>query len=346
VLLVLAVLTWIILVWREISPPVKVNVTVEVPRNLVFCPAGTFRRLAPPHDLVQVREFYIDRIEVRESDYADFLLANPKHPKPPHWVDRTGVESDRDLPMTWVSLIDARAYAAWLGKRLPTSDEWEWAAVGDLKLPYPWGRLSGLPKANTLELGLGRRTPAGLFFEGASPFGALDMVGNVREWTETRSEGFDELYFLRGGSYVEPLTTADRRTVMDTHISFTREDIVYEVDPVTQTREPVTQLIRETKPLPEYLSGPKARSAQWGFRCVMEVEEYARREDRRHYLADQISRLGAKDPLSYLFETLPAMRVLKAAGAEARPLIEECLKNRQDDAVRSRLESLLPKRSS
>jgi hypothetical protein len=336
---------WGMLVWRAITPPAIVNVKLVPPQDLVLCGAGTLRRLAPPHESVPIDAFYIDRYEVRERDYENFLREVPSHPSPPHWPERRGDPRDRDLPMIWVSLVDARAFARHYGKRLPTCDEWEWAAIADRRTPFPWGRLSDDAKANTWELNLWRRTPTGLFRDGASAFGVYDMVGNVREWTESRALGYDELYFLRGGSFADPLITADRRTALETHTLVSREFTDWEVDPETKEFRGTTRVVREPRPIVEHLAGPDARSAHWGFRCVTDVHSYEKRQERQRRLQSHIENLGAKDPISYVLVTWPALRALRAARAEARPLIRACLQSRQDDTVRERLMSLLKEAS-
>lgn len=344
-LLVGVALLWGMLVWRAITPPANVNVKLVLPEDIVLCEAGTLRRLAPPNDSVSIQAFYIDRYEVRERDYEAFLREVPSHPAPPHWPERRGNPVDKDLPMIWVSLYDARAFARHYGKRLPTCDEWEWAAIADRRTPFPWGRLSEDAKANTWELNLWHRTPSGLFRDGASAFGAYDMVGNVREWTETRAAGFDDLYFLRGGSYADPLITADRITALETHALVSREFTDWKVDPETQETRGTTRVVREPRPLMESLAGPDARSAQWGFRCVTDVQEFERKRARDRKLLGHIEQLGAKDPISYVLVTWPSLRALRAAKAEALPLIQACLQSRQDATVRERLLSLLKEAS-
>lgn len=340
VALVPAALLWGLLLWRAVSPPVPVAVSIEAPRDLVFCSAGILRRLAPPYDAVPVGPFYIQRLEVTEGDYEAFLKSNPDHPPPPHWPDRHGEPGDVNLPMVWVSLEDARAYAAFHGMRIPTSDEWEWAAIGEGRHHF-WSRMASTGRANTADLRLFRRTPAGIIAEGLSAFGCLDLIGNVREWTDTRAPGFDERYFLRGGSYAEPLSIRDSRTLMDTHALVSFEEMVVDIDPATGELRELAVPRRESRPIPEFLAGPRTRSAQWGFRCVMDVGEYERREERRQFLAGLVRDLGARDPLAFLFTTWPALRRLRAAGEEAVPVLEESLMHHMAPAARARIEALL-----
>lgn len=181
----------------------------ESPMSLV--PAGTFRRgrEAPvplprgeeppdssPGRTLYLDAFYIDRFEVSNDAYARFV-AETGHPFPrlrgsgPRWGgnwSRFSWKEGRpppgagDLPVTLVSWFDAEAYCAWVGKRLPTEAEWEKAARGMDARYFPWGSRFDPARLNHAYVHEGT-TPAGAFPSGASPYGALDMAGNVFEWT-------------------------------------------------------------------------------------------------------------------------------------------------------------------
>ena len=101
------------------------------------------------------------------------------------------VELDERWPIDNLPWDEVQRFCAWFGEaagqrvRLPTEDEWERAARGDDVREYPWGDTFDLTRANLAELRLRERVPVGSFPAGASPFGFLDMAGNVDEWTST-----------------------------------------------------------------------------------------------------------------------------------------------------------------
>jgi formylglycine-generating enzyme required for sulfatase activity len=222
--------------------------------ELVTVPAGPFlmgddedERARPQHE-VRLAAFKIGVYPVTNAQYLRFVEATGRA-----WRSDEGRRPERaNHPAISVSWHDARAYCAWLtevwrteGKvaadevvRLPSEAEWEKAARGGLPSPsegeglgervktriYPWGDDWDETKCNTSELGLGDTTPVGIFPEGASPYGCLDMAGNVWEWTislwgkdwlkpefkypydstdgrENLEAGNDVLRVLRGGSW-------------------------------------------------------------------------------------------------------------------------------------------------
>jgi len=154
--------------------------------------------------------FYMDRHPVTNQAYEEFLQDNPDFAPPPSWLGRSAPQSLRDHPVVGVSWEDARAYAAWAGKRLPTAEEWQRAAGGQQGRRYPWGDQFTPGCCNTREAGEGGTTPVGKYspalhpelVEGAdSPYGVADMAGNVWEWLADEA-GFEGQYRqLRGGAW-------------------------------------------------------------------------------------------------------------------------------------------------
>ena len=136
------------------------------------CPADA----SPAHEVV-LSGFWIDRLEVQVGDYGACIQAGGCTPP-----TTPGVPTDEaDLPVTSVSLEQADNYCAWRGKRLPTEAEWEKAARGTDGRAYPWGDTPADCTRARLPWCGDRVGPAGAYPRGASPYGALDMVGNAWE---------------------------------------------------------------------------------------------------------------------------------------------------------------------
>ncbi len=138
-----------------------------------------------PHLLVSLSAFAIDQLEVTNIRYRRCVQANmcpvPSAPLPYYRLpdDYTINPSYDDYPVL-VTGLAAQAYCQWVGKRLPTEAEWEKAARGTDGRLYPWGNEWN---ESLIALDIG---PVGSYSGGASPYGALDMVGSVAEWTGTR----------------------------------------------------------------------------------------------------------------------------------------------------------------
>ena len=133
----------------------------------------------PAHQ-VTVKPFFIDTYEVTNEDYERFVKAT-NHKAPQMWTNGNYPAADARKPVTGVTWDDANDYARWAGKRLPTEEEWEFAARGTDGRRYPWGKdwHKGLANANKANDGL---SDVGSY-SGASPHGEFDMVGNAWEWT-------------------------------------------------------------------------------------------------------------------------------------------------------------------
>jgi formylglycine-generating enzyme required for sulfatase activity len=109
-------------------------------------------------------------------------------------------------PVTWVSLDDARAYAQWAGKRLPHEWEWQFAAQGLDGRTYPWGNSWSADAVPVPDKGRDMAPASGVTAhpQGASPFGVMDMVGNVWQWTDEYMDDHTRAGVLRGGSHSQP----------------------------------------------------------------------------------------------------------------------------------------------
>jgi len=183
--------------------------------EMVLVEAGDFL-FGEKKDRLTLPAFYVDKTEVTNAAYAEFCRATG-HSLPPAFP-----KNGPDLPVVNVSFSDAHDFAAWAGKRLPKSAEWEKAARGIDGRAFPWGEKADAALAN---VGTHALRPADGFPEGASPYGALQMVGNVWEFvdeaeppTANALKRFQSLtpppsknepwYMIRGQSWGEPLMPA------------------------------------------------------------------------------------------------------------------------------------------
>jgi gamma-glutamyl hercynylcysteine S-oxide synthase len=162
------------------------------------------------HHMV-IKRFYIDRTPVTNSQFKAFIDATHYHPMDDahflqHWANGTDSAGWADRPVTWVSIEDARAYAAWAGKRLPNEWEWQYAAQGVDGRVYPWG--NDWRAAAVSEPNKGRALvppmPVGGRPQGASYFGVLDLVGSVWQWTNEFQDEHTRAAIVRGGSSYQP----------------------------------------------------------------------------------------------------------------------------------------------
>jgi len=160
---------------------------------------------------MHIPSFYIDRTPVTNAEFKKFLDETHYHPNDDHnflrdWKNGNFQEGWENKPVTWVSIEDARAYAAWAGKRLPHEWEWQYAAQSADGRSYPWGNdwtSSALPPADR---GRPMRAPSNVdaFPQGASPFGVLDLEGNVSQWTDEFRDEHTRAAILRGGAAYQP----------------------------------------------------------------------------------------------------------------------------------------------
>ena len=164
----------------------------------------------PQHE-VYLKEFYIDKYEVTNAQYKEFVQATGR-PTPRHWEGGSYPDGKADHPVVYVSWEDANAYCRWFGKRLPTEAEWEKAARGTDARIWPWGNTFDIAKCNVESWEGSGSTPVGSYPDGVSPYGVYDMAGNVWEWTDswydaypgstyTTTEFGEKLRVLRGGSW-------------------------------------------------------------------------------------------------------------------------------------------------
>ncbi len=172
-----------------------------------------------PQRRVYLDAFYIDRYEVTNQMYNMFCNETG-HRKPPHWKNGSVSSAIEDCPVTHVDWYDAQGYAQWAGKRLLTEAEWEKAARGTDGRLFPWGNRFDYDKlhyarayvphdwTSELEHAISHRerlARAGSYPEGASPYGVLDMLGNVGEWV---NDWYSATWYTEGTA-VNPLGPGD-----------------------------------------------------------------------------------------------------------------------------------------
>ncbi|HEU4388823.1 MAG TPA: SUMF1/EgtB/PvdO family nonheme iron enzyme [Blastocatellia bacterium] len=186
------------------APPINPPSTTAAaaPEGMVYVEGGIYyvgRKdgdlYAQPQHTVTLAPFYIDRTEVTNAEYKRFVDER-LHPVPEGWVDGHFPPGMENAPVINVSWQDAADFARWAGKRLPTETEWEAAArgKGDERI-YPWGNEWRDLAANMGTQGI---VDVGRYKAGASPCGALDMIGNVWEWTS------DEFHLYAGNDNPMP----------------------------------------------------------------------------------------------------------------------------------------------
>ncbi len=175
---------------------------------MVYIPASTFI-LSETEQETAVPEFWIDRTPVTNAEYKRFLDDNPDHPVPYlaeravdafNWDPETRMypSGKANYPVILISWQDALAYAEWAGKRLPTEAEWELAARGIDGRKYPWG--SNPPTPELCNFNSRGPTPVAMYSPlGDSPYGCVDMCGNVWEWATNHHSTTGRT--LRGGGW-------------------------------------------------------------------------------------------------------------------------------------------------
>jgi formylglycine-generating enzyme required for sulfatase activity len=159
----------------------------ECQKFIQECQLDWFVNEEPPHS-VYVDSFWMDQTEVTNRMYASCVDAGvckePPYRKNWNTTPYYGQAEYENFPMINVRWEMARTYCEWVGRRLPTETEWEKAARGTDGRIYPWG--NDVPSADLLTnalYGLAEQSEVGIHPSGASPYGALDMAGNVAEWT-------------------------------------------------------------------------------------------------------------------------------------------------------------------
>jgi serine/threonine-protein kinase len=223
------------------NPPVVKNELIQIP-------GGTFQmgRVGAtvselPVHAVTLKPFDIDKTEVTNFEYAQFV-SETQHEPPSNWAGGKPLPGQEALPVTFVSYDDAVAFADWRSKRdgkqyrLPTEEEWEYAARGgDQNNIYPWGNAWVEDNAVTKGTGSTMPQPAGSSPNDKTRWGVMDMMGNVYEWTSTKATYYpgstlkvegEQLawYVVRGASFATDQAIRIAGTTQSKPISATRRD--------------------------------------------------------------------------------------------------------------------------
>jgi gamma-glutamyl hercynylcysteine S-oxide synthase len=208
---------------RLVSRTERTSFAMVAPAGMREIQSGTFtfktsRSFLSPNEAIpypdnangramRMPRFFMDQYPVTNEQFKSFLKATRYKPKDTtnflkHWVAGNPPKGLEAHPVVYVSLEDAKAYARWSGKRLPTEAEWQYAAQGSDGRKYPWGNNFDSTRCNS---SLGRTTPVDMFPSGKSSFGVEDLVGNVWQLTnEVYDNGSNYFGIVRGGSYYNP----------------------------------------------------------------------------------------------------------------------------------------------
>lgn len=222
----------------EVTEKVK-----TAPTGMVTIPAGIFKCdsyrvgdsfIPYPDDLtskgeeISMKKIFMDQYPVTNTQYKEFLKATNYQPNDTtnflkHWINKQIPKGQEDYPVIYVTLEDAKAYAKWAGKRIPTEMEWQYAAQTGNGNEWPWLQETPVEReeefiTNTLSvwkikgidstrcnLGDGSLYPVGKYEEGKNPYGLYDLVGCVWQLTNDVYDNTTYRYIMiRGGSYFSP----------------------------------------------------------------------------------------------------------------------------------------------
>lgn len=231
---------------RLISEPEITPRTSKAPEGMVLIPSGIFKcdnyRTGdnfinyPESPTVEGEEvvmskFFMDKYPVTNKQYKDFLVASGYKPNDTtnflkHWTNGRIPKGMENYPVIYVTLEDAKAYARWNGKRLPSEIEWQYAAQTEDGNEWPWiqdtpvereeefitstlsvWKIKGI-ESTRCNLGDGSLYPVGKYKEGVNPYGLYDLVGSVWQLTNDQYDNTTYKYIMvKGGSYFLPTSS-------------------------------------------------------------------------------------------------------------------------------------------
>lgn len=224
-----------------VSETKKTTPVLSVPEDMVKIPAGTFTMHVVNGDefisypkqgypkIISMKSFYMDRYPVTNSQFKKFMEQTSYQPTDTvnflkHWENGKPKPGEENFPVVNISYEDAKGYAKWAGKRLPTEAEWQYAAQTTDGRIWPWGNevkqkgkeirsISttltlvdyGIPDSTFCNSGNGKLYPVGKYKKGVNTFGLYDLVGSVWQMTNDWYQSDTYQYIiLKGGSYYHP----------------------------------------------------------------------------------------------------------------------------------------------
>lgn len=188
------------------APPPAVALAKEIDDHgpMVLVPAGAFQ-FGPEREARTLPAFYVDKLPVTNRQYGAFCRAT-QYRWPKYWTDPRF--NGPEQPVVGVSAADALKYCKWVGKDLPSEEQWEKATRGADGRIRPWGEEPTTPAHACFgrDPETGGTAPVTASPKSASPCGALDLLGNAWEWTSSTVPEGEGLQVVKGGCYSDPVT--------------------------------------------------------------------------------------------------------------------------------------------